>query len=70
MTLPQDFNDARRRFLEAGRVGQDAGRGVLRQQVPHWLSLPDLRELIVGYEAAAIRHGGDGALYVRLRRAR
>ena len=44
--------------------------GVLRQQVPHWLSLPDVRELIVGFESAAIRHGGDGALYVRLRRAR
>jgi DNA-nicking Smr family endonuclease len=44
--------------------------GVLRQQVPHWLSLPDVRELIVGFEPAAIRHGGDGALYVRLRRLR
>jgi len=44
--------------------------GVLRQQVPHWLSLPDVRELIVGFESAAIRHGGDGALYLRLRRAR
>lgn len=44
--------------------------GVLRRQVPHWLSLPDMRELIVGFEAAAIRHGGEGALYVRLRRIR
>ncbi len=44
--------------------------GVLRRQVPHWLALPDLRELIVGFEGAAIQHGGDGALYVRLRRAR
>jgi DNA-nicking Smr family endonuclease len=44
--------------------------GVLRRQVPQWLALPDLRELIVGFETAAIPHGGDGALYVRLRRAR
>jgi DNA-nicking Smr family endonuclease len=44
--------------------------GVLRRQVPLWLALPDLRELIVGFETAAITHGGDGALYVRLRRAR
>ena len=44
--------------------------GVLRRQVPLWLALPDLRELIVGFESAAITHGGEGALYVRLRRAR
>ena len=44
--------------------------GVLRRQVPHWLALPELRETIVGFESAAIQHGGDGALYVRLRRAR
>ena len=44
--------------------------GVLRRQVPLWLALPDLRELIVGFETAAITHGGEGALYVRLRRAR
>jgi DNA-nicking Smr family endonuclease len=44
--------------------------GVLRQQVPLWLALPDLRELIIGFESAAIPHGGEGALYVRLRRAR
>jgi DNA-nicking Smr family endonuclease len=44
--------------------------GVLRRQVPLWLALPNLREMIVGFETAAITHGGDGALYVRLRRAR
>ena len=44
--------------------------GVLRRQVPLWLALPDLREMVVGFESAAIQHGGDGALYVRLRRAR
>ena len=44
--------------------------GVLRRQVPLWLALPDARDMIVGFESAAIQHGGDGALYVRLRRAR
>jgi DNA-nicking Smr family endonuclease len=44
--------------------------GVLRQQVPLWLALADFRELIVGFETAAIRHGAEGALYVRLRRLR
>jgi DNA-nicking Smr family endonuclease len=43
-------------------------RGVLRRMVPHWLRLPDLRPIVLGFEPAADRHGGDGALYVRLRR--
>jgi DNA-nicking Smr family endonuclease len=54
-----------------GRVaGPEAGRGVLRRQVPEWLSLPEFRALVVGFEEAHIGHGGEGALYVRVRRAR
>lgn len=45
-----------------------AERGVLRRVVPHWLRLPDVRPLVLGFEEAAPRHGGAGALYVRLRR--
>jgi DNA-nicking Smr family endonuclease len=45
-------------------------RGVLKQQVPLWLSLPEFRPLIVGFEDAHTFHGGQGALYVRLRRGR
>lgn len=45
-------------------------RGVLRRVVPHWLRLPDLRPMVVGFEEAQARHGGSGALYVRLRRVR
>lgn len=45
-------------------------RGVLRRSVPHWLRLPDLRGLVVGFEEAVAHHGGGGALYVRLRRRR
>jgi DNA-nicking Smr family endonuclease len=44
-------------------------RGVLRRQVPQWLSLPEFRSLVVGFEDAHVGHGGQGALYVRLRRA-
>jgi DNA-nicking Smr family endonuclease len=50
-----------------GRAGEE-GRGVLRQSVPAWLGRPDFRDLVVGYEEAGRRHGGAGALYVRLRR--
>jgi DNA-nicking Smr family endonuclease len=45
-------------------------RGVLRRLVPHWLADPAMRRMILGYEPAALPHGGDGALYVRIRRDR
>jgi DNA-nicking Smr family endonuclease len=48
----------------------EGGRGVLKRQVPMWLALPEFRELVVGFGDAAIGHGGEGALYVRVRRAR
>ena len=51
-------------------VGPESERGVLRRQVPHWLGLAEFRSLIVGFEEAHIGHGGEGALYVRVRRAR
>ena len=34
------------------------------------LSLPEFRTLVVGFEEAVIGHGGEGALYVRVRRSR
>jgi DNA-nicking Smr family endonuclease len=45
-------------------------RGVLRRMVPHWLGLPEMRAIVVGFEEAEQRHGGAGALYIRLRRNR
>jgi DNA-nicking Smr family endonuclease len=55
-----------------GRLGvvPEDERGVLRRLVPHWLRMPDLRPVVVGFEEAHAGHGGGGALYVRLRRAR
>jgi DNA-nicking Smr family endonuclease len=53
-----------------GRIGAENERGVLRRQVPQWLSLPEFRSLVVGFEEAHIGHGGEGALYVRIRRSR
>lgn len=44
--------------------------GVLRRQVPQWLALAEFRDYVVGFDAAAIGHGGEGALYVRLRKGR
>jgi DNA-nicking Smr family endonuclease len=53
----------------AGKGGEAHERGILKRQVPLWLSLPEFRSLVVGFEDAHIGHGGAGALYVRLRRA-
>jgi DNA-nicking Smr family endonuclease len=48
----------------------EGGRGVLRRLVPQWLAAPELRGVVLGFETAARGHGGEGALYVRVRRAR
>jgi len=53
-----------------GKLGAESERGVLRRQVPQWLALPEFRALVIGFEEAHIGHGGEGALYVRVRRAR
>jgi DNA-nicking Smr family endonuclease len=53
-----------------GKIGSESERGVLRRQVPQWLSQPEFRTLVVGFEEAHIGHGGEGALYVRIRRSR
>lgn len=44
--------------------------GVLRRQVPRWLAAPPLRAVVTEVVPASRRHGGDGALYVFLRRLR
>lgn len=44
--------------------------GALRHAVPHWLRSAPLAGLVQQVSPAHRRHGGDGALYVYLRRAR
>jgi DNA-nicking Smr family endonuclease len=53
-----------------GGRGEGGGRGVLKRMVPLWLGLPELRGLVIGFETAGAGHGGEGALYVSLRRPR
>ncbi|MEM0908224.1 MAG: Smr/MutS family protein [Pseudomonadota bacterium] len=48
-----------------GRGGE--GSGILRRAVPLWLSGRDLQPMVVSFGPAHPNHGGDGALYVRLR---
>lgn len=58
-----------------GRRSDDRGpipvrQGVLRHNVPHWLSIPPLAGLVMQVTNAHQRHGGGGAYYVYLRRPR
>jgi DNA-nicking Smr family endonuclease len=59
---------ARLVLIITGKGARGGEAGVLRRQVPLWLALPELRELVIGFEDAHAAHGGEGALYVRLRR--
>ena len=56
---------------KGGSAGEDfSGRGVLKRQVPQWLRLAEFRRYVLGFEDAHLRHGGAGALYLRIRRRR
>ncbi len=56
-----------------GRVSDETGpiptrTGVLKHQVPQWLSMAPLKPVVLQVAQAHQRHGGSGALYVYLRR--
>jgi DNA-nicking Smr family endonuclease len=57
----------------AGNRSPEPGReapGVIRRNIGHWLNEPIFAELVVAWSPARQHHGGDGALYVQVRRAR
>lgn len=58
-----------------GKTRDDDGpipipRGVLRNQVPHWLQLAPLNALVLQVANAHASHGGAGAYYIYLTRRR
>ncbi len=53
-----------------GRFTFSAGRGVLRDALPRWLNEPALRGHIIAAQPASRAHGGEGAMYVLLKRKR
>lgn len=59
-----------------GNSGRSAGdwlspkAGVLKRNVPGWLNEGDIGDVVLKAVPAQSRHGGDGALYVLLRRKR
>ena len=42
--------------------------GVLKENVPRWLNEPTLRRHVLAFDYAEPQHGGEGALYVLLKR--
>ncbi|HJW42784.1 MAG TPA: Smr/MutS family protein [Rhizomicrobium sp.] len=49
---------------------QERSRGVLKAAVPRWLRESEFAGLIAGTRTAHRKHGGDGALYIYLRKGR
>lgn len=52
-----------------GEPGQN-GRGAIRRELPHWLELPPLSQIVLNCRPARPEHGGSGAFYLLLRRTR
>ncbi len=45
-------------------------KGILKERVPQWLNSLELRPLILSYMHPSAKNGGEGALYILLRRKR
>lgn len=55
-------------LVVTGKGASFGSEGALKRAVPGWLATPVFRAVVSGYDEAVQRHGGTGALYVRLRR--
>ncbi|ANI77498.1 MULTISPECIES: Smr/MutS family protein [Sphingobium] len=53
---------------KASGFGRDARRGAIRAEIGHWLETSAYADRIASVRLAHPRHGGEGALYVILRR--
>ncbi len=47
-----------------------SGQGVLRDKLPHWLSMSPISGLVLKTQVATVRDGGSGAFYLYLKRTR
>lgn len=54
--------------LKRALVITGKGQGILRAAVPRWLSTPPLSGVVTATGRAAIRHGGEGAFYLLIKR--
>ena len=66
-------HDAHRRcvlVITGKGLSADGSVGVLRSALPGWLNQPPNRARVVAFSRAIPRDGGDGALYVLIKRKR
>lgn len=62
--------DYRRRSTSGrARYEMDERRGAIKESVPRWLEEAAFRRHVSGLYPAHLRHGGEGALYVYLRKS-
>ena len=57
-------------IITGKKYGKMGAEGVLKKEVPKWLNLSPLKEIILMTSWATPRDGGEGAFYVLLRRVR
>lgn len=55
-------------IITGKKLGESGAEGVLKREVPKWLNISPLREIILMTSWATPRDGGEGALYVLLKR--
>ncbi|MBS0362039.1 MAG: Smr/MutS family protein [Proteobacteria bacterium] len=65
--LVQAWDDGFRAVLVITGKGVQ-GDGILKRRAPEWLAAPHLAHIVAGLSDAARHHGGEGALYVALKR--
>lgn len=69
--LHRAWSEGRRCVLViTGKGSFSAEGGVLKRAVPHWLADAPLRPMVLAVQPAQPRDGGDGALYVLIKRRR
>lgn len=64
------YNAGKRAVLVITGKGLTPGSGVLRDAVPRWLNEDPLRKMILAFSHAQPKDGGEGALYVLVKRKR
>ncbi len=70
--LERSFYEGHRTVLViTGKGNRGTGQvGVLKEAVPRWLNQMPIRDWVTGFSYAAVKDGGDGALYIRIKRRR
>lgn len=66
--ISQKIKNGSRFLLVITGKGDGAGKGVIRQNLPKWCDEYPLKAHILRIRPAKLKHGGDGASYILLRR--